>query len=190
MVRLKKSAVELCSEILTFVNNDLSQLGKLSIKDLMKFKGIGEAKAISIVAAMELGRRRQAENLPEVQRITSTKSIYQLFLSDLADLPYEEFWVLILNARNKVLGKEKISMGGITATAVDLRVLFKLVFDRLGTAIIVIHNHPGGSLKPSPQDIQLTNRIKEAGKILDIKLIDHVIVSDNGYYSFSDSCML
>lgn len=186
----KKSAVELCSEILTFVNNDLSQLGKLSIKDLMKFKGIGEAKAISIVAAMELGRRRQAENLPEVQRITSTKSIYQLFLSDLADLPYEEFWVLILNARNKVLGKEKISMGGITATAVDLRVLFKLVFDRLGTAIIVIHNHPGGSLKPSPQDIQLTNRIKEAGKILDIKLIDHVIVSDNGYYSFSDSCML
>ena len=182
----KVSAVDLCAQILTRANNDLAQLGKLGVPDLIKFKGIGEAKAISIVAAMELGRRRQAENLPNITAIKSSKDIYHLLLSNLSDAISEEFWVIFLNHRNKVIGKEKISSGGITSTIVDVRLVFKNALDRLATAIILVHNHPSGTLKPSRPDIQLTNKIKEAGKILDIQLLDHLIISDAGYFSFAD----
>jgi len=182
----KVSAVELCTEIMNFVNNDLSQLGKLSVKDLMKFKGIGQAKAITIVASMELGRRRQAENLPNIIKIKSSKDIYQLLLADLSDLISEEFWVIYLNNSNKIIGKEKLSAGGITGTVVDVRLLFKSAIDRLATSIILAHNHPSGTLRPSQADIRLTNKVKEAGKILDVQLLDHLIIADTGYYSFAD----
>lgn len=186
----KVTAVELCTEILKYVHNDLSQLGKLSIEDLTKFKGIGEAKAISIVAAMELGRRRQAENLNEIKQMQSSKDIYNVLLADLSDLNYEEFWVLYLNNRNKIIGKEKLSSGGLTGTVVDVRLLFKNALHRLATAIVLAHNHPSGNLKPSQADIALTNKIKEAGRLLDIQLLDHLIIADTGFYSFADEGVL
>jgi DNA repair protein RadC len=186
----KVSAVDLCAEILNYVNNDLIQLGKLSVLDLQKFKGIGEAKAVSIVAAMELGRRRQAENLGQVNTIKSSKDIYAVLLADLSDLISEEFWVIFLNHRNKIIGKEKISAGGLTATIVDVRMLYKSALERLATSIILAHNHPSGTLKPSQADIRLTNKIKEAGQILDVQVLDHIIISDAGYYSFADEGMM
>lgn len=182
----KVSAVDLCAQILGYVNNDLTQLGKLSVQDLQKFKGIGEAKAISIVASMELGRRRQAENIGQVTTIKSSKDIYSVLLADLSDLINEEFWIIYLNHRNKIIGKEKISAGGLTATIVDIRMLYKRAIERLATSIILAHNHPSGTLKPSQADLKLTNKIKEAGYILDIQVLDHLIVSDTGYYSFAD----
>ena len=186
----KVSAVDLCAQILEYVNNDLIQLGKLSVLDLQKFKGIGEAKAICIVASMELGRRRQAENVGVVNTIKSSKDIYAVLLADLSDLISEEFWIIYLNHRNKIIGKEKISSGGLTATIVDIRMLFKGAVERLATSIILAHNHPSGTLKPSKADIKLTNKIKEAGQILDVQILDHLIISDTGYYSFADEGML
>lgn len=182
----KVSAVELCAEIFNYVHDDLVQLGKLNITDLMRFKGIGEAKAISIVASMELGRRRQAFNQAKASVVKSSKDIYHLLLADLSDLITEEFWVVFLNHRNKIIGKQKISAGGLTATVVDIRILFKHAIERLATSIILAHNHPSGTLKPSQADIQLTNKIKEAGKVLDVQLLDHLIIADTGYYSFAD----
>lgn len=186
----KVTAVELCSQILEYVNNDLSQLGKLAVNDLMKFKGIGEAKAISIVAAMELGRRRQAENLSTTNKIKNSNDIYKLFVAQLPDLIYEEFWVLFLNNSNTIIGKEKLSTGGMEGTVVDVRMLFKYALERLASSVVLIHNHPSGSLRPSQADLKITKRIKEAGQLLNIKLIDHLIVSYNGYYSFADNAML
>lgn len=186
----KVTAVELCSQILDYVNNDLSQLGKLAVKDLMKFKGIGEAKAISIVAAMELGRRRQAENLSTTNKIKHSSDIYKLFIAQLSDLIYEEFWVLFLNNSNTIIGKEKLSTGGMEGTVVDVRMLFKYALERLASSVVLIHNHPSGSMRASQADIKITKQIKEAGQLLNIKLIDHIIVSYNGYYSFADNAML
>lgn len=180
------SAVDLSGQILHYVHNDLVQLGKLNLNDLMRFKGIGEAKAIRIVAAMELGRRRQAEDYPKVNIIKSSKDVYILLLSDMCDLITEEFWVIFLNHRNKIIGKERISSGGLTATVVDVRILFKEAIERLATAIVIAHNHPSGTLKPSRADIQLTQKIKSGSKLLDIQLLDHLIVADSGYYSFAD----
>lgn len=180
------SAVDLCEQILHYVHHDLVQLGKLNLNDLMRFKGIGEAKAISVVASMELGRRRQAEYHPKANIIKSSKDIYCLLLSDMSDLITEEFWVIFLNHRNKIIGKERISSGGLTATVVDVRILFKQAIERLATSIIIAHNHPSGTLKPSRADIQLTQKIKNASKLLDIQLLDHLIVADSGYYSFAD----
>lgn len=180
------SAVGLSEQILHYVHHDLVQLGKLNINDLMRFKGMGEAKAIRLVASMELGRRRQAEDYPKVNIITSSKDIYILLLSDMSDLITEEFWVIFLNHRNKIIGKERISSGGLTATVVDVRILFKEAIERLATAIVIAHNHPSGTLKPSRADIQLTQKIKNASKLLDIQLLDHLIVADSGYYSFAD----
>lgn len=182
----KITAVDLCQDILHYVHHDLVQLGKLSLKDLMRFKGIGEAKAITIMASMELGRRRQAEHHPKVNIIKSSKDIYHLLLADMSDLITEEFWVIFLNHRNKIIGKEKISAGGLTATVVDIRILFKQAIQRLATSIVLAHNHPSGTLKPSHADMQLTQKIKEAGKVLDVQLLDHLIIADSGYFSFAD----
>tara|TARA_Y100000385_G_scaffold273261_1_gene314959 strand:- start:1758 stop:2453 length:696 start_codon:yes stop_codon:yes gene_type:complete len=182
----KKTAVGLSEQILHYVHHDLVQLGKLNLNDLMRFKGIGEAKAIRLVASMELGRRRQAEDHSKVNIIKSSKDIYSLLLSDMSDLITEEFWVIFLNHRNKIIGKERISSGGLTATVVDVRILFKQAIERLATAIIIAHNHPSGTLKPSRADIQLTQKVKSASKLLDIQLLDHLIVADSGYYSFAD----
>lgn len=186
----KMSAVDLCKQILDFTNFDLIELGKLTVKDLMKFKGIGEAKAISIVAALELGRRRQADNVHKINKISTSKDAYRLLLNYLADLNYEEFWVIYLNKQNKIIGKEKISAGGLSATVVDVRIIFKNALDRLSSAIILAHNHPSGSLKPSEHDIRLTKNLREAGKVIDIHVLDHIIISNTGYFSFADKGML
>lgn len=185
----KVSAVDLCKQILDFTNFDLIELGKLTVKDLMKFKGIGEAKAISIVAALELGRRRQADNVHKINKISTSKDAYRLLLNYLADLNYEEFWVIYLNKQNKILGKEKISAGGLSATVVDVRIIFKNALDRLSSSIILAHNHPSGSLKPSEQDIRLTKNLRDAGKVIDIQVLDHIIISDAGFFSFADEGM-
>ena len=181
-----ESAVDLSKRILASVDNNLNALGKLSIQQLMNFKGIGEAKAISIIAAMELGRRRRAEDALELKKITSSKTIYELMQPIIGELPHEEFWVLYLNNSNKVLSKSQQGKGGITGTTVDVRLVFKTAFELGATAMILCHNHPSGNLKPSEADTKLTQKLKLAGQNLDILVLDHIIVTENGYYSFVD----
>jgi DNA repair protein RadC len=180
------SAVDLARNILASVDNDLNALAKLSIKDLQKFKGIGEAKAITIVSALELGRRRKASELAVRSRITSSADVYSIMLPVFQDLPHEEFWILMLNNNNDVIRKEVISSGGVTATIVDPKIVFKSALQHLASAIIITHNHPSGKLKPSQADISLTQKLRDGGKLLDIGVLDHVIISDRGYLSFAD----
>ena len=181
-----ESAVDLSKRILASVENNLNALGKLSIQQLMNFKGIGEAKAISIISAMELGRRRRAEDALELKKITSSKMIFELMQPIIGELPHEEFWVLYLNNSNKVLSKSQQGKGGITGTTVDVRLVFKTAFELGATALILCHNHPSGNLKPSEVDTKLTQKLKLAGQNLDILVLDHIIVTENGYYSFVD----
>lgn len=183
----EETVVQLSQRILQSVNNNLNQLGKLSIKDLISnFKGIGEAKAITILAALELGKRRRSSEITNLGKIRFSKDIYDLFHPLLADLYHEEFWVLFLNRANKIIDKIKLSQGGISETVVDNRIIYKEALSRLCSSIIICHNHPSGNRKPSKPDEILTQRLKEGLKLLDISLIDHVIVCDNGYYSFAD----
>jgi DNA repair protein RadC len=184
------SAVALCTQILDYANNDLSILGKMTVKDFCKFKGIGPAKAITIVAALEIGRRRQSENVAELKKITSSQDVYRVFLSLLSDKAHEEFWVLFLNRANHIIGKEKISSGGITGTVADVKLIVKSALERLASGIVLVHNHPSGHLAPSQADIQLTEKTKAAAKLLDIQVLDHLIVSNRGFYSFADSGIL
>ncbi|WP_304198211.1 DNA repair protein RadC [Flavobacterium alvei] len=185
-----ESAVDLSKRILASVDNNLNALGKLTIQQLMNFKGIGEAKAISIMAAMELGRRRRAEEAVELKKITSSKMIFELMQPIIGELPHEEFWVLYLNNSNKVLSKSQQGKGGITGTVVDVRLVFKMALELGSTSIILCHNHPSGNLKPSEADKILTQKLKLAGKTLDIQVLDHVIVAENGYFSFADEDIL
>lgn len=180
------SAVSLSQKILSQHKNSLNELGKLSVKDLMKFPGIGEAKAISILAAIELGRRRRLEDGVIKEKITSSNEVFEIFQPKLGDLPFEEFWVLLLNRANKVIGQEMISRGGVSGTVADTKIIFKAALDHLASSIILIHNHPSGNLQPSSQDIQLTNKMKEAGLMMDVAVLDHLIVTDTGYFSFAD----
>lgn len=181
-----ESAVQLCQRILASANNNLSQLGKLSISQLTQFKGIGEAKAIAIAAALELGRRRRSEDAVELKKITSSKAVFELMQPIIGELPHEEFWVLYLNNSNKVIYKSQLSKGGITGTIVDIRLIFKTVFEHHATSIILTHNHPSGKLMASEQDIQVTKKIKQATQLLDVNLLDHIIITENGFYSFND----
>lgn len=181
-----ESAVQLCQRILASSQNNLNLLGKLSIQQLMNFKGIGEAKAISIAAALELGRRRRDEDVVELKKITSSKAVFDIMQPLIGELPHEEFWVLFLNNSNKVIYKTQISKGGITGTVVDIRIVFKLALEHNATSIILSHNHPSGKLQASEADIQITKKIKEAGKNLDIQVLDHVIITEKSYYSFVD----
>ena len=181
-----ESAVDLSKRILASVDNNLNALGKLTIQQLMNFKGIGEAKAISIMAAMELGRRRRAEEAIELKKITSSKTIFELMQPIIGELPHEEFWVLYLNNSNKVLSKSQQGKGGITGTIIDVRLVFKAALELGATALILCHNHPSGNLKPSEADKQITKKLKAAGQNLDVQVLDHVIVGENGYYSFAD----
>jgi len=181
-----ETAVELSKRILTSVSNDLNDLGKLSVKELMKFKGIGEAKAISIVAALELGRRRKETKISKREKITTSKDVYEIMRASMMDLPHEEFWLLMLNRSNSVIKKELISRGGIAGTVVDSKLIFKIALENYASSIIICHNHPSGNLKPSEQDMKITKTIKEAGKIMEIQLLDHLIVTENGFYSFAD----
>ena len=181
-----ESAVQLCQRILFASDNNLSTLGKMSIAQLIQFKGIGEAKAISIAAALELGRRRRIEEAVELKKITSSKAVFDIMQPIIGELPHEEFWVLYLNNSNKVIYKAQLSKGGITGTVVDIRIIFKMAFEQNATAIILTHNHPSGKLMASDADLQITKRIKEAGKTLEIQVLDHIIITENGYFSFQD----
>lgn len=182
----KKSAVELAQEILNSCDNNLRKLSKITIPDLCKFDGIGEAKAVSIMAAMELARRRDAEQ-PEIKnRITSSKEAYGVFKSVLTDLYHEEFHILILTQSNVPIKTELISKGGMKSTIVDSRVLFQKVLEAKGSSIILAHNHPSGSLEPSTADKKLTQKLKEIGTFLEIPILDHLIITDSDYFSFAD----
>lgn len=186
----KESAVELSKKILSQFSNNLNELAKLSVQDLTKFKGIGEAKAISIVAALELGRRRKETEVIKRDRITSSKDIFDSFHHRFIDLAHEEFHLILLNRSNAVIRKEFISRGGVGGTMVDLKMIFKVALEHLASSVILCHNHPSGNLKPSHEDIALTKKVKEAGKLLDIQVLDHVIFSEEGYYIFADDGMM
>jgi DNA repair protein RadC len=182
-----ESAVQLSQRILSSVDNNLNALGKLSIKQLTEFKGIGEAKAISIVAATELGRRRRAEETIELKKVTSSKAVFDIMQPIIGELIHEEFWVLFLNNANKVIYKSQISKGGITGTVVDVRMVFKMALEQNATSIILSHNHPSGKLEASDADKALTKELKLAGQQLSIPVLDHIIVTENGYLSFQDA---
>ena len=180
------SAVDLAKEILQAYGNKLNNLGRLSIDDLTEFKGIGEAKSITILAALELGRRRRAEAAEEKPKISSSKDVYRLMVTHFGDIDHEEFWVLLLDRAHKLKDKINISRGGISGTVVDQRLIFKPAIARLASAIVLCHNHPSGTLYPSHEDKHLTKKLVQAGTILDIPIIDHLIFTDEGYYSFAD----
>lgn len=186
----EESAITLCQKILKSCNNNLHELAGLTVKELIKFKGIGEAKAISIVAAMELGLRRQGSDIIKKPLIKSASDVFQYMSPLLTGLKHEEFWVLYLNRGNKVIHRNQLSSGGISGTVVDSRMIFKMALENLSSSVILVHNHPSGTLKPSTQDNKLTEKTKKAGIIMDIPVLDHVIFSDNGYYSYADEGML
>jgi DNA repair protein RadC len=186
----EESAVDLCKRILASVDNNLNALGKLSIKQLMEFKGIGEAKAITIAAALELGRRRRIEDTVRLEKITSSQSVFDVMQPVLGELPHEEFWILYLNNSNKIIQKNQLSKGGITGTLVDVRLVLKNALETGATALILCHNHPSGTLKPSQADKDITQKLKTAAQSLDIKVLDHLIITEKAYFSFADESML
>ena len=186
----EESAVELARRILNSVENNWHRLSQLNIKDLMKFKGVGEAKAISIATALEIGNRKSQQEVLERQQITSSREAFEILQPHLSDLQTEEFWVIFLNHQNKILSKNCLFRGGIASSVADVRVIFKTAIEHFSTGIIIAHNHPAGSLKPSQQDINITNKIKEAGKLLDIELLDHLIIAQNKFYSFKEEGIL
>ena len=180
------SAVDLAKQILIHYKNDLNELGRIGVTDLTQFKGIGEAKAITILAALELGRRRQVTKVKERPKITSSHDAYNCLYADMQDLSHEEFKILLLNRNNQVTKIETISQGGVAGTVVDPKVVFKRALDAQASAIILCHNHPSGNLKPSQQDLDITKKLVLAGKTLEISVLDHLIISDKGYFSFLD----
>ena len=185
-----ESAVALCQRIFARVDNNLNALGKLSIQQLMEFKGIGEAKAITITAALELGRRRRAEDTLQLDKITSSRSVFDVMQPILGELPHEEFWILYLNNSNKIIHKNQLSKGGITGTLVDVRLVLKNALEVGATALVLCHNHPSGTLKPSQADKDITQKLKTAAQSLDIKVLDHLIVTEKAYFSFADENLL
>jgi DNA repair protein RadC len=184
------SAVDLSKHILGSVGNDLGQLARMSVKDLQRFKGIGEAKAISIVSALELGRRRKVLDPQKRTKITSSADVFELMKPELLDESVEHFYALLLNRANVVIKKQIISQGGTSATIADPKLIFKYAMDNMASAIILVHNHPSGNLKPSQADIQLTKKMVEVGKNLELLVIDHVIFTDVAYFSFADEAMI
>lgn len=185
-----QSAVDLCKKILSEAGNNLGELGKLSVKQLMSYNGIGEAKALTIVAALELGRRRRAGEALERKKISSSSSVFELMQPEIGELPHEEFWIIYLNNSNKVIEKYPLSKGGITGTLVDVRLALKKALELGATSLILTHNHPSGNLSPSTSDKQLTQKLKTAGESLDIKILDHIIVTEKSYFSFADEGLL
>ncbi|WP_366184936.1 DNA repair protein RadC [Flavobacterium ovatum] len=181
-----ESAVELSKRILNSVGGNLNALGKLSLAQLIQFKGIGEAKAISIIAALELGRRRRAEDAVELIKVTSSKLVFEIMQPIIGELPHEEFWILYLNNSNKIISKRQLSIGGITGTLVDVRLVFKNALEIGAVSLILCHNHPSGTLVPSEADKNITRKLKTAGESLEVKVLDHLIVTENNYFSFVD----
>lgn len=181
-----ESAVDLAKKMLARAGDNLCQMGKWRLDDFMQYKGMGEAKALTIMSALELGKRRSAENVGERVTVTSPETINSIFQPLLCDLGHEEFWVLMLNQGGRVIDKERISSGGITQTAVDVRLILRAAILRQATQIAIVHNHPSGNLRPSVEDLHLTQRVKQACEAVNIRLIDHLIIVDGGFYSFND----
>lgn len=184
------SAVSLASRLLMTAKNDLYLLGKMSQEELQSIKGIGEAKAIRILSAIELGKRRQAAPLPVKKSVSCSRDAYQLIRAELSELPREEFWVLLLSRSNRLMEKVKISQGGVSGTITDIRIILQSAFSKLASAMILCHNHPSGNLKPSQADLKITKKISEAAKLMDISVLDHIIVGDEAYFSFADENLL
>ncbi|MCU0417693.1 MAG: DNA repair protein RadC [Cytophagaceae bacterium] len=180
------SAVDLAKVLLKDNDQNIHELARKSIEELCKYKGIGEAKAVTILAALELSRRRSEQEQVSRPQIKFSEHVYQLMRGELMDLPYEEFWILLLNRSNHVLKKIKISSGGVTGTVVDSKLIFKYALEHLACSIILVHNHPSGQCRPSPEDIQLTQKLSKAGALLDIPILDHVIIAQLKWYSFGD----
>jgi len=185
-----ESAVSLAKRILKSVNNNLNDLGKVSVRQLMQFKGIGAAKAVSIAAALEVGRRRRSEEGEKITRITASIDVYSLLQPVLGELEHEEFWIIYLNNANTVLHKEQLSKGGITGTLVDVRLVLKKALELGAVGLILAHNHPSGTLKPSEADKRITEKLKAAAHALDIKILDHLIITEHAYFSFADDQIL
>jgi DNA repair protein RadC len=186
----KESAVELCKRILASVDNNLNDLGKLSIKQLMEFNGIGEAKAITITAALELGLRRRVGDVLDKKAINSSRTVFEVMQPIVGQLPHEEFWIVYLNNSNRILQKKQLSKGGITGTLVDVRLVLKNALEVGATGIILVHNHPSGTLVPSTADQQITQKLKNAAESIDIKVLDHLIITEMSYFSFADENIL
>ncbi len=185
-----ESAVELSKRILASADNNLNKLGKLSIKQLMQFKGIGEAKAVTIAAALEMGRRRRGEDARKITKIASSKDVFELLQPNMGELPHEEFWIVYLNNSNKVMQSVQLSKGSITGTLVDVRLVMKQALELGAVALVLAHNHPSGTLMPSEADKQITKKLKKASEALDIKVLDHLIITQKEYFSFADEAIL
>ncbi len=185
-----ETAVELARRILSSVGNDLNALGKLNVAQLCTFKGIGEAKAISIIAALELGKRMKVLESPQRIRINNSKLVFEAIRNEISDLLHEEFWVLYLDRSNHIIRKSNISKGGVSGTVVDARIIFKQAIENLASSIVLCHNHPSGNLKPSEEDIRITKKLKDAGKLVEIAIIDHIIIAGNNFFSFADEGLL
>jgi DNA repair protein RadC len=187
---LEESAVELSRRILGSVDNQLNELGRKTAEYLCQFKGIGDAKAINIIAALELGRRRKGIDNPDKIQISSSRDAADVLSPLIGDLEVEEFWILLLNRSNKVIHKFMTSRGGLTSTIIDVRAIMKIALDKAATCMILGHNHPSGNLAPSDADHMITKKIKESGVILDIKVLDHLIITQTSYFSFADHGLL
>ena len=185
-----QTAVELARTILKGAGNSLQALGRQSISELVRIKGVGPAKAITLLAAMELGRRRSGVQHAEKLPVKSSHTVFKLFHPLLGDLDHEEFWLLMLNRANRVLGRYKVSQGGLSGTVIDTRIILKKALDNLASSIIVCHNHPSGNMQPSEADVQITGKLKKAAEMLEIKLLDHVIIADKSYFSFADEGLI
>ncbi|RYU89991.1 DNA repair protein RadC [Mucilaginibacter terrigena] len=185
-----ESAVVLSKRILHHYENDLNKLGKASIAELCKFKGVGEAKAISIIAALEIGRRRGDTEIKVLDEVKSSRDGYNIMRRHLMDLNHEEFWIMLIGRSSKVLAKELVSKGGLSGTVADPKIIFHMALQHQASAIIMVHNHPSGNLKPSREDLVLTKKIADAGRMLDINVLDHLIITDSGYFSFGDEGLL
>jgi DNA repair protein RadC len=185
-----ESAVELSKRILHHYDNDLDKLGKAGISELSQFKGIGEAKAISIIAALEIGRRRGDTEIKVLDEVKSSRDGYNIMRRHLMDLNHEEFWIMLIGRSSKVLAKELVSKGGLSGTVADPKIIFHMALQHQASAIIMVHNHPSGNLKPSREDLVLTKKIADAGRMLDINVLDHLIITDSGYFSFGDEGLL
>jgi len=181
-----ETAVDVAKRILQSVNENLIEVSKMEINDLMAFKGVGEVKAITLIAALELGKRRNESEVMSKEKITCSRDAFEIFRTVMGDQPYESFWIIMLNKANKVMRKSNISEGGVSGTVVDPKKIFKIAIDQHASSIILGHNHPSGNVQPSEADQKITKKIRDAGLMLDVAVLDHLIIGDDNYYSFAD----
>jgi len=181
-----ETAVDLSKRILSSCQNDLDKLSQLGVKELSRFKGIGETKAISIVAALELGRRRNGSNTAEIQKVLSSRDAFKIIKTELADLPHEEFWLLLLNRANVMIGKHFMSKGGQAGTVIDPKMVFKIAIEHSAASMVLVHNHPSGNLTPSNADIDISKKLVELGNLMEVRIFDHIIVHNNDFLSLAD----